>query len=107
LFLHQQALNTTGPMDKAMFSDHGRVQRAGTRLHPDPVRAGMARAKAAGKRIGRPPVSAAMVASIKAALRAGDGGVHKIAAAARRYRHGPAREAGVGGMTTSDEFNQR
>jgi DNA invertase Pin-like site-specific DNA recombinase len=50
------------------------------------VRAGMARAKA-GKKIGRPPVSAAMVASIKAALRAGDSGVHKIA---RRLRVGTA-----------------
>ena len=43
----------------------------------------MTRAKAAGKKIGRPPVDAATVASIRAALREGGSGVHKIARSLR------------------------
>jgi DNA invertase Pin-like site-specific DNA recombinase len=66
------------------------------------VRAGMARAKAAGKKIGRPPVSAAMVAIIKAALRAGDSGVHKIA---RRLRVGTATVQRVKRNWRHDHFS--
>jgi DNA invertase Pin-like site-specific DNA recombinase len=87
LFLHQQALDTIGPMGKAMFQIMAVFSELERAFIQATVCAGMARARAAGKKIGRPPVSAAMVASIKAALRAGDSGVHKIA---RRLRVGTA-----------------
>jgi DNA invertase Pin-like site-specific DNA recombinase len=76
LFLHQQALDTTGPMGKAMFQIMGVFSELERAFIQARVRAGMARAKAAGKKIGRPRVDAATVASIKAALRSGDSGVH-------------------------------
>jgi DNA invertase Pin-like site-specific DNA recombinase len=79
LFLHQQSLDTTGPMGKAMFQIMGVFSELERAFIQARVRAGMERAKAAGKRLGRPPVSAATVARIKTALRAGDLGIHKIA----------------------------
>jgi DNA invertase Pin-like site-specific DNA recombinase len=83
LFLHQQALDTTGPMGKAMFQIMGVFSELERAFIQARVRAGMVRAKAAGKKIGRPQVSAATVASVKAALREGGSGVHKIARSLR------------------------
>ena len=83
LFLHQQALDTTGPMGKAMFQIMGVFSELERAFIQARVRAGMARARAAGKKIGRAPVDAATVASIRAALREGGSGVHKIARSLR------------------------
>jgi DNA invertase Pin-like site-specific DNA recombinase len=83
LFLHRQGVDTTTPGGRAMFQMMGVFAEFERSIIQERVRSGMQRARAAGKKIGRPRVNAATVASIKAALREGGSGVHKIARSLR------------------------
>jgi DNA invertase Pin-like site-specific DNA recombinase len=83
LFLHQQGLDTTTPVGKAMFAMMGVFAEFERSMIQERVRAGIARAKAhgtkSGKPIGRPRTSRSKVEEIAKALRDGIG-IHRIAA---------------------------
>jgi DNA invertase Pin-like site-specific DNA recombinase len=79
LFLHQQALDTTTPTGRAMFSMLGVFGEFERSMIQARVKAGMARAKEkprpGAKAIGRPRVTAKTEAAIRTHLRAGRGSV--------------------------------
>jgi DNA invertase Pin-like site-specific DNA recombinase len=54
LYLHQQALDTSTPMGKAMFQLCGVFAELERSIIQERVKAGLERAKAKGKRLGRP-----------------------------------------------------
>jgi len=58
LFLHQQGLDTTTSVGKAMFQMLGVFAEFERSIIAERVRAGLARAKVESKRLGRPPISA-------------------------------------------------
>jgi DNA invertase Pin-like site-specific DNA recombinase len=89
LYLHQQGLDTSSPMGRAMFgmlSVFAEFERA---MIVERVRTGINRARANGKRLGRPPISKATGDAIRVELAAGKGMI-KI-----------ARSLGVGVGTVS------
>jgi DNA invertase Pin-like site-specific DNA recombinase len=81
LYLHQQGIDTTTPAGKAMFQMMGVFAEFERSMIQERVRAGLARAVADGTKLGRPRTDKATEAAIRAALKAGDTGMHKIAAA--------------------------
>ena len=83
LFLHQQGLDTTTPMGKAMFHMAGLFAQMERSLIRERVNAGLARAKAQGKQLGRKRIAAKVEKAIRADLEAGGAGVQKLA-----KRHG-------------------
>ena len=78
LFLHQQAIDTTTPAGRAMFSMMGVFAEFERSLIKSRVYAGLARARAEGKTLGRPKVGAEIVERIQA-LRSAGSGILKIA----------------------------
>ena len=85
LYLHQQALDTTTPMGKAMFQMAGVFAELERAVIRERVMAGLARAKAEGKVLGRRRTDKVIERKIERALARGDRGIRKI-----------ARELGVG-----------
>jgi DNA invertase Pin-like site-specific DNA recombinase len=85
LYLHRQGIDTTTPMGKAMFQIAGVFAELERSVIRERINAGLARARTqgtkSGKPIGRPRVPAKTEAAIAKALRKGDQGIHKIAAA--------------------------
>src|ERR1700751_2052682 len=79
LFLHQQGLDTTTPVGKAMFQMLGVFAEFERSIIQERVRAGLQRAKREGKRLGRPPIPDKLAERIRAAL-AGGLSVRKSAA---------------------------
>jgi DNA invertase Pin-like site-specific DNA recombinase len=84
LYLHQQGLDTTTPVGKAMFQMLGVFAEFERAIIRERVLAGMARAKAkgtkSGKPIGRPAIHPARRAAIRAAYEAGGVGLRAVAA---------------------------
>lgn len=85
LYLHQQALDTSTPMGKAMFQMAGVFAELERAVIRERVMAGLARAKAQGKKLGRRPTDKSTERKIERALSRGNRGIRKI-----------ARELGVG-----------
>lgn len=83
LFLHQQGLDTTTPMGKAMFQMAGIFAELERAMIRERVNAGLARARAQGKQLGRRKIGAQVEKAIRADLQAGGSGIHKLA-----KRHG-------------------
>ena len=83
LFLHQQGLDTTTPMGKAMFHMAGLFAQMERSLIRERVNAGLARAKAQGKLLGRKKIAVKVERAIRADLEAGGAGIQKLA-----KRHG-------------------
>lgn len=81
LFLHQQGIDTTTPGGKAMFQMMGVFAEFERAMIRERVNSGLSRARAQGKTLGRPRTDKATETAIRAALKAGDMGMHKIAAA--------------------------
>jgi DNA invertase Pin-like site-specific DNA recombinase len=65
LHLHQQALDTSTPMGKAMFQLCGVFAELERSIIQERVKAGLERAKAKGVRLGRPRASAKIEARIR------------------------------------------
>jgi DNA invertase Pin-like site-specific DNA recombinase len=80
LYLHQQGIDTTTPAGKAMFQMMGVFAEFERAMIQERIRAGLARAKDEGKTLGRPRVPEKVESAIRAALAAGDMGMHKVAA---------------------------
>ena len=80
LYLHQQGIDTTTPVGKAMFQMMGVFAEFERAMIQERVRAGLARAKDEGKTLGRPKIEGVIEAGIRGALQKGDLGMHKIAA---------------------------
>lgn len=83
LFLHQQALDTTTPMGRAMFQIAGVFAELERSMIVERVRSGMAKAKAkgtkSGRAIGRPRIAESKRREIKAAYAAGGIGMRGLA----------------------------
>ena len=60
LYLHQQGIDTTTPMGKAMFQVAGVFAELERGMIQERVKAGLERAKQEGKRLGRPPLPEAI-----------------------------------------------
>jgi len=56
LYLHQQGIDTTTPMGKAMFQVAGVFAELERSMIQERVKAGLERARQEGKRLGRPPL---------------------------------------------------
>ena len=65
LYLHQQALDTSTPMGKAMFQLCGVFAELERSIIQERVKAGLERAKAKGVKLGRPRASAKLEARIR------------------------------------------
>jgi DNA invertase Pin-like site-specific DNA recombinase len=65
LYLHQQALDTSTPMGKAMFQLCGVFAELERSIIQERVRAGLERARANGKTLGRPRTDARVEAKIR------------------------------------------
>jgi DNA invertase Pin-like site-specific DNA recombinase len=85
LYLHQQGLDTSTPMGKAMFQMAGVFAELERAVIRERVMAGLARARAQGKKLGRRPTDKSTERKIERALSRGNRGIRKI-----------ARELGVG-----------
>jgi len=83
LFLHQQGLDTTTPMGKAMFQMAGIFAELERSMIASRVHAGLDRARAQGKQLGRKRIAAKVEKAIRADLEAGGAGIQKLA-----KRHG-------------------
>lgn len=79
LYLHQQALDTTTPMGKAMFQMAGVFAELERAVIRERVMAGLARAKAEGKKLGRRRTDIGVERKIERALARGNRGIRKIA----------------------------
>lgn len=81
LYLHQQGIDTTTPAGKALFQMLGVFAEFERAMIRERVHAGLSRARAQGKRLGRPKIAPQTEQAVRAALRTGDAGLHKIAKA--------------------------
>lgn len=81
LYLHQQGIDTTTPAGKALFQMMGVFAEFERAMIRERVHAGLNRARAQGKRLGRPKIAPQTEDALRAALRAGSAGLHKIAKA--------------------------
>ena len=80
LFLHQQGLDTTTQMGKAMFQMAGIFAELERAMIRDRVNAGLARAKAQGTQLGRRKIAVKVERAIRADLQADDrDGIQKLA----------------------------
>jgi DNA invertase Pin-like site-specific DNA recombinase len=77
LYLHQQALDTSTPSDRAMFQMLGVFAEFERGMIRERVNAGLARAKARGTKLGRRPVKPSIEARIRE-LKAEGMGILKI-----------------------------
>ena len=73
LYLHQQALDTSTPMGKAMFQLCGVFAELERSMIQERVRAGLERARAKGKTLGRPRTDPKVEAKIRRLARQGMG----------------------------------
>ncbi|CAO4186108.1 Recombinase family protein [Methylorubrum aminovorans] len=73
LFLHQQAIDTSTPSGRLLFSMLGVFAEFERAMIVSRVRAGLERTKAKGTRLGRPPMDEAKAEAIRALLSAGTG----------------------------------
>ncbi len=73
LYLHQQALDTSTPMGKAMFQLCGVFAELERSMIQERVRAGLERARAKGKTLGRPRTDPKVEARIRKLARQGMG----------------------------------
>jgi len=73
LYLHQQALDTSTPMGKAMFQLCGVFAELERSIIQERVRAGLERARARGKTLGRPRTDPRVEAKIRKLARQGMG----------------------------------
>ena len=73
LYLHQQALDTSTPMGKAMFQLCGVFAELERSIIQERVRAGLERARAKGKTLGRPRTDPRVEAKIRKLARQGMG----------------------------------
>lgn len=73
LYLHQQAVDTTTPAGRALFSMLGVFAEFERSIIIERTKAGLERAKAQGKTLGRPKVSAATERRIRELREAGTG----------------------------------
>ncbi|HLX30767.1 MAG TPA: recombinase family protein [Casimicrobiaceae bacterium] len=88
LYLHQQAIDTTGPYGKLIFHISGTFAEFERELIKQRVQAGVDRARAQGKRLGRPVIHGDDKAAAVMALRKRGMGLNKI-----------GRELGIGTST--------
>ena len=80
LYLHQQGIDTTTPVGKAMFQMVGVFAEFERSMIQERVRAGLERARAQGKTLGRPKVPKQKIAAV-ATLKGSGESVRKIAKA--------------------------
>lgn len=73
LFLHQQAIDTSTPSGRLLFSMLGVFAEFERSMIVSRVRAGLERTKAKGTRLGRPPMDEAKAEAIRTLLSAGTG----------------------------------
>lgn len=73
LFLHQQAIDTSTPSGRLLFSMLGVFAEFERAMIVSRVRAGLERTKAKGTRLGRPPMDEVKAEAIRALLSAGIG----------------------------------
>jgi len=73
LYLHQQGIDTTTPVGKAMFQMCGVFAEFERAMIQERVKAGLARAKAQGKTLGRPKVNSDVEKAVLAARAKGTG----------------------------------
>lgn len=73
LFLHQQAIDTSTPSGRLLFSMLGVFAEFERAMIVSRVRAGLERTKAKGTRLGRPPMDEGKAEAIRALLGAGTG----------------------------------
>src|SRR5687768_15906429 len=78
LYLHQQGVDTSTPVGRALFQVLGVFAEFERSMIVERVKAGLARAKAEGKKLGRPPIDNAVEQKLRAAL-AGGVGIRKAA----------------------------
>jgi DNA invertase Pin-like site-specific DNA recombinase len=71
LYLHQQAIDTTTPANRAFYGMLAVFAEFERDMIAARVQADIDRARAAGKRLGRPATDAAVAAAIQASLAAG------------------------------------
>ncbi|MEY4529172.1 MAG: hypothetical protein RL768_2891 [Nitrospirota bacterium] len=90
LYVHQQAVNTTTPAGRMVFSIFGAIGEFERELCRDRIRAGLVRAKSQGKRLGRPTNVTEGVKQTVKTLRHEGWSLHRI-----------ARELKIGVGTTS------
>ena len=106
LYLHQQGIDTTTPVGKAMFQMCGVFAEFERSMIQERVKAGLVRAKANGKTLGRPPLAAQVRKQILDAKERGlsvrkiaeetgvsVGGVHKVLNAAQAIEPSPFASA--------------
>ena len=80
LYIDQQAIDTSTPMGKLIFSVCGAFAQFERSMIQQRIHAGLRRAKAEGKTLGRPKVDEATQAAIRRSLKEGIG-IKKTAAA--------------------------
>jgi DNA invertase Pin-like site-specific DNA recombinase len=78
LYLHQQAIDTTTPAGRTMFSVLAVFSEFERAILVDRVKAGLARARASGKKLGRPRLPNDVIARIRHELESGRG-IHSTA----------------------------
>lgn len=79
LYLHQQGLDTSTPMGKAMFQISGVFAELERNVIRERVISGMARAKAQGKHLGRPSLPEGTRQAIRSTYNAGGIGLRGVA----------------------------
>lgn len=72
-YLHQQGIDTTTPMGKAMFQMCGVFAEFERAIIQERVRAGLVRARAQGKTLGRPKVGKQVEKAVRSARTKGTG----------------------------------
>ena len=99
LFLHQQAIDTSTPSGRLLFSMLGVFAEFERSIIVSRVRAGLERTKAKGTRLGRPPMDEAKAEAIRTLLSAGTG----IRETARRTGTGASTVQRIRASMTAEE----
>jgi DNA invertase Pin-like site-specific DNA recombinase len=99
LFLHQQAIDTSTPSGRLLFSMLGVFAEFERAMIVSRVRAGLERTKAKGTRLGRPPMDEVKAEAIRALLSAGTG----IRETARRTGTGASTVQRIRASMTAEE----
>ncbi|CAO4151936.1 recombinase family protein [Methylorubrum extorquens] len=99
LFLHQQAIDTSTPSGRLLFSMLGVFAEFERAMIVSRVRAGLERTKAKGTRLGRPPMDETKAEAIRALLSAGTG----IRETARQTGIGASTVQRIRASMTSEE----
>ncbi|MEE7458041.1 resolvase [Methylorubrum populi] len=99
LFLHQQAIDTSTPSGRLLFSMLGVFAEFERAMIVSRVRAGLERTKAKGTRLGRPPMDGTKAEAIRTLLGAGTG----IRETARRTGTGASTVQRIRASMTAEE----